>query len=318
MPQPRRMTRARSRSARSPATEQIGIVPAKAIERGALSRRQVKPPATAPGGRRTAKGTPKTPREPDVKPPAQLPPPQQDDGSDTEAMDEDSSAAGMDSDCDFYDEDASELECLPKDVRQKIVSMISTDAATLSKYRTVSKMFAHHCDEAVERFTINGNVRMAMFRHHLRGNDPTKLLWDVVGRFADSVQHLDYRDTPHLDDLQRISDYPQLRTLNLNSCWGLRDLKGLGKCAELREVKLNACTHLEDISELITCKQLKQVDMGFCMALKDVTVFDDCPELTKVTVPERLDETDQLAALQCRETSASRPDKVKYVKVIFN
>jgi hypothetical protein len=311
MPQARRMTRSRA-----VATKSAPLVPRARGGSGAAARksRRVSAPTTAPGGRRKAKGTPKTPRDP---PP--LPPLQQavDEGEETEDM-EDVEEAAADED-DFEDEDeANVMEMLPKDVRRRIFSMISTDAETLAPYRTVSKMFAHYCDSAVQRFAINGTIRIAMFRHHLSGHDPTKLLWDLVGRFADTIQHLDFRDTPHLDDLKRISDYPELRTLNLASCWGVTDLEGVGKCPELRELRMSGCTHMEDISTLITCKHLQEVDAGFCMALKDVTVFDDCPELQKVTVPARLDETDSsLTTLQCRETPESRPHKIKYVKVIF-
>jgi hypothetical protein len=306
MPQVRRMTRSRAA-----ATNSIPIV-----TRDRAGRRRAPAATVASGGRRKAKGTPKTPRDATLVPPPANAAAQAEDGNDTEEM-EDGEELAIDDD-EFVDEnETSGLEMLPKDVRRRIFSMLSTDAETLAPYRTVCRMFAHYCDLSVQRFAINGKIRVAMFRHHLAGHDPNKLLWDLVGRYADTVQHLDFRDTPHLDDLQRLSDYPDLRTLNLASCWGLSDLRGVGKCPELHELRMSGCTRLEDISDLSSCKKLQEVDFGFCMALEDYTVLEDCRGLLKVTAPKRIDETDQLTTLQCRETPESRPHKIKYVKVIF-
>ena len=189
MPQARRMTRSRAAAA-AKAPRKGARAAAKGAAAGKIGRRATRrssapvPPPTR-GGRRKAKGTPKTPRDP---PP--LPALEADDGNDTEDMlDDDDGGAAVDDDDDSDAEDSglSPLESLPRHIRSDIFSLVSDDAFQLAKYRVVCKMFAEFADLAVRRLAISPRMRVAMFRHHMNGNDPSKLLWDVVGRFAESA-----------------------------------------------------------------------------------------------------------------------------------
>ena len=248
------------------------------------------------------KGTPVGQREPPPGPGRKLVEPVVDDSDDETAL----AAADEEAVSDDADDGPSDmLSSLPHDIRVHIFSFVASDARVWCRYRTVNSLFAEYSDLCTCRFSMTGKIRLAMQRRLMQGHDPSQMMWDLLGRFSDTMEHLDLNETSMLSDLSGIKDFGRLQSLNLSSCWGLDELCGLEKCGELRHVNLNACSRLTDLNGLDECEHIATLDLSYCLGLEDISAIDGMQELVKIRIPVKLEEQTNVAVT--REDANGKP-----------
>eukprot|EP01047_Picozoa_sp_COSAG01_P003917 COSAG01_NODE_123_length_25210_cov_348.799434_2_plen_414_part_00 len=213
---------------------------------------------------------------------------------------------------DVEDEEAAKLDPLsrlPEDIRAHIFSYVTTDAETWARYRTVSTLFADFSDVVTRRFVVNGKLRLAMYRQKHRGINPSSMFWDLVSRWADTLEHLDLHEMGELTNLSGLKDFRQLKSLNLSGCFGLKSLEGIGRCQALESVNLSCCSGLSDIDALGSCTRLQTIDVGYCLGLDDISAIDQLEELVTLKIPRRLEEQTNVAVT--REDEHGMPGALK-------
>jgi len=85
-------------------------------------------------------------------------------------------------------------------------------------------------------------------------------------------------------DFGLLSDFTQLKHLDLSYCGGLQHVRFLSPLTQLEELILSNCYQLQDIRGLATLQHLRKLDISHCYMLKDLSVLQDLHQLQELRV----------------------------------